>query len=302
LTSSGSVQGVQLYAPYGAVRYSSGSMPTSYGFTKQRLDGSGLNYFHARYYDSSVGLFTSADSVQGPNRYGYVGGNPETRTDPSGNCWILCAVVAAVVVGVATTVGNAVIQQVTTGSINWGQAAATGAEAGLTIGAVIALGPVGGALAGAAFGAITGAGEGYALGASAHHSGLDLLRDTVIGGISGAVGGAIGGSIGGGPVSTFFAGVGSNLAANVVGQLLTDPKHFSVGSAALAAFTGGVGAVFANTFGLGPIFGGIETAAIDFVEQNAWNQQQSNGTPPATPVPASPTPTPHPNPGGRWLY
>ncbi len=84
LTSSGSVQGVQLYAPYGSVRYSSGTMPTSYGFTSQRLDGSGLSYFHARYYDSSVGVFTSADSVQGPNRYGYVGGNPATRTDPSG--------------------------------------------------------------------------------------------------------------------------------------------------------------------------------------------------------------------------
>jgi RHS repeat-associated protein len=85
LTSSGSVQGVQLYDPYGSVRYSSGSLPTSYGFTKQRLDGSGLHYFHARYYDSSVGQFTSADSVQGPNRYEYVGGNPETRTDPTGH-------------------------------------------------------------------------------------------------------------------------------------------------------------------------------------------------------------------------
>jgi hypothetical protein len=31
-----------------------------------------------------VGQFTSADSVQGPNRYEYVGGNPETITDPTG--------------------------------------------------------------------------------------------------------------------------------------------------------------------------------------------------------------------------
>jgi RHS repeat-associated protein len=59
-------------------------MPTSYGFTGQRLDPSGLQYFNARYYDSSVGQFTSADSVQGPNRYAYVSGNPETMTDPTG--------------------------------------------------------------------------------------------------------------------------------------------------------------------------------------------------------------------------
>ena len=31
------------------------------------------------------GQFTSADTVQGPNRYGYVAGNPETNTDPTGN-------------------------------------------------------------------------------------------------------------------------------------------------------------------------------------------------------------------------
>jgi RHS repeat-associated protein len=84
LTSGGSVQATALYAPYGAVRYSRGTMPTSYGFTHQRLDGSGLNYFHARYYDASLGQFTSADTVQGPNRYAYTGGNPETRTDPTG--------------------------------------------------------------------------------------------------------------------------------------------------------------------------------------------------------------------------
>jgi hypothetical protein len=47
-------------------------------------DPSGLQYFNARYYDSSVGQFTSADSAQGPNRYAYVDGNPETYIDPTG--------------------------------------------------------------------------------------------------------------------------------------------------------------------------------------------------------------------------
>jgi RHS repeat-associated protein len=84
LSSSGSVQADQLFTPYGATRYASGTMPTSYGFTGQRLDPSGLQYFNARYYDSSAGQFTSADQVQGPNRYAYVSGNPETITDPTG--------------------------------------------------------------------------------------------------------------------------------------------------------------------------------------------------------------------------
>ncbi len=84
LSSSGSVQGAQLFAPYGSVRYSTGSMSTTKGFTGQLSDPSGLSYFHARYYDPVVGQFTSADTVQGPNRYAYVGGNPESRTDPTG--------------------------------------------------------------------------------------------------------------------------------------------------------------------------------------------------------------------------
>ncbi len=92
LSSGGAVTASQLFAPYGATRYSSGVMPTSYGYTGQRSDPSGLAYFHARYYDPTVGQFISADSAQGLNRYGYVQGNPTTLTDPSGN--MACAVYA----------------------------------------------------------------------------------------------------------------------------------------------------------------------------------------------------------------
>ena len=63
-------------------------MPTQRGYTGQLLDPSGLHYYHARYYDGSIGQFISADTAQGPNRYAYVGGNPETLTDPSGHCYI----------------------------------------------------------------------------------------------------------------------------------------------------------------------------------------------------------------------
>jgi hypothetical protein len=48
----------------------------------------GLDYYVARYYDPVVGQFLSADVVQGNAQgmapYAYVGGNPETKTDPTG--------------------------------------------------------------------------------------------------------------------------------------------------------------------------------------------------------------------------
>jgi uncharacterized protein RhaS with RHS repeats len=51
----------------------------------------GLDYYVARYYDPVVGQFLSADTVQGNQQgmapYAYVGENPETATDPTGERW-----------------------------------------------------------------------------------------------------------------------------------------------------------------------------------------------------------------------
>ena len=94
-TGNVGVTASQLYVPYGGIRYLSGALPTDYGYTGQRRDASsGLDYYGARYYDPTVGQFTSADtvlqggglSICGLNRYAYVKDNPETLTDPSGNC------------------------------------------------------------------------------------------------------------------------------------------------------------------------------------------------------------------------
>src|SRR5260221_12723473 len=80
----------QVYGPYGTQRYTSGTMGTAKGFTGQYNDPfTGLDYYNARYYDPVVGVFVSADTVQGNpqgmNPYAYVGGNPETKNDPTGN-------------------------------------------------------------------------------------------------------------------------------------------------------------------------------------------------------------------------
>ena len=57
------------------------------------MDGSGLYYYNARYYDPVIGQFVSPDTlvpepgrVFGYNRYMYTMGNPLNFNDPSGNC------------------------------------------------------------------------------------------------------------------------------------------------------------------------------------------------------------------------
>lgn len=109
LNASGSATASALYQPYGFVRYSSGTMPTDYGFSGQHADSvTGLDYFNARYYDPVAAAFTSADTILpgdgydilGLSRYAYVEGNPETRTDPSGHCpWCIAAVVGGLIGG-----------------------------------------------------------------------------------------------------------------------------------------------------------------------------------------------------------
>lgn len=87
LDGNGNVTAQQLFGPYGGVRYSSGTMPTAKGYTGQYADAvTGLDYYHARYYDPAIGQFTSADTNDkgGLNRYAYVADDPETATDPTG--------------------------------------------------------------------------------------------------------------------------------------------------------------------------------------------------------------------------
>jgi RHS repeat-associated protein len=92
--NSASILASQLYYPYGASRYGSGTVSPyiTRGFTGQDNDPtSGLDYYGARYYDPVVGLFVSTDkklgNVQGVNPYEYVGNNPETNNDPTGEMY-----------------------------------------------------------------------------------------------------------------------------------------------------------------------------------------------------------------------
>ena len=45
---------------------------------------------NGRVYDPAVGMFISADPIEGGNRYAYVDNNPMRFTDPSGFCSGIC--------------------------------------------------------------------------------------------------------------------------------------------------------------------------------------------------------------------
>jgi RHS repeat-associated protein len=90
-SSTASVLGTASYDAFGSTRSQTGQS-SSFGFTGQQTDPTGLSYLRARYYSPSIGRFISPDSVQpnapgtqGYDLYGYVANNPISATDPSGN-------------------------------------------------------------------------------------------------------------------------------------------------------------------------------------------------------------------------
>ena len=83
--------GDQRYFAYGKQR-DTGPVATDHQFTGQKLDGTGLQYYNARYYDPTLGTFISPDTiVPDPgtlidyNRYAYSRANPLKYNDPSGH-------------------------------------------------------------------------------------------------------------------------------------------------------------------------------------------------------------------------
>jgi RHS repeat-associated protein len=93
--SSAALLSNQVFAPYGTPLSQNGASMGQYtnkGFTGQYNDPtSGLDYYVSRYYDSVAGVFFSADktlgNATGMNPYNYVGNNPETNNDPTGQMY-----------------------------------------------------------------------------------------------------------------------------------------------------------------------------------------------------------------------
>ena len=72
------------YTAFGSVLSDSGTFDNEYRYTSQAIDENDLYYMHARYYDKSIGRFTSTDPANSGHSYNYTGGNPTNFTDPSG--------------------------------------------------------------------------------------------------------------------------------------------------------------------------------------------------------------------------
>ncbi|MDZ7844617.1 MAG: RHS repeat-associated core domain-containing protein [Anaerolineales bacterium] len=87
----GSVSLSMSYQPYGETLNSSGDSSSSYGFSGEWTDQSGLEYLRARYYNLASGGFITKDVWDGDfntpmsyNEWLYVLANPINYTDPTG--------------------------------------------------------------------------------------------------------------------------------------------------------------------------------------------------------------------------
>jgi RHS repeat-associated protein len=123
--ASGTIVRTQSFDPYGNLLNSNGSTLTSYGFTGEWTDVTGLQYLRARYYSPVTGGFLSRDPFSGSlnqpatlNAYSYVGGNPVRYTDASGRCFdgistVLCGMVlsagAGALIGAGMDIGAQII-------------------------------------------------------------------------------------------------------------------------------------------------------------------------------------------------
>ena len=106
--STGAVTGQQGHFPFGEPWYSSNGSGEWVFTTYQRNSENGLDYALARFYDSRVASFCSADPIEGRpgdpqswNRYAYGGNDPIDITDPNGQswwAWLIDAIIGAAAV------------------------------------------------------------------------------------------------------------------------------------------------------------------------------------------------------------
>ncbi|MFA4842653.1 MAG: RHS repeat-associated core domain-containing protein, partial [Candidatus Omnitrophota bacterium] len=200
------------YAPYGAIASTEPRTPNpvpKYLYTGKELDGTGLYYYGARYYDPEIGRFITPDTiVQAPydpqsfNRYSYCRNNPINYIDPTGHKWswgkFWSSFVGAVLGVIVTAVTGGL------GAPFWLAGMYGGMAGGALTGGL--QGGWQGALMGAAIGGVLGAAGGWAAGgghywamAGMFAAGVGVAAatnswDSFAGGIAGAAVGTLAGA------------------------------------------------------------------------------------------------------------
>jgi RHS repeat-associated protein len=171
------------YKPWGADRYTNGTMPTTYRFTGQRLDTDArLYYYGARYYDYLVGRFAQPDTVvpdpgdpQSLNRYSYANNNALKYVDPSGH-WAVAGLAIGGFVGFLYGYGSQVNANLK-GGMDLGKALTTDIDTGKVARYTL-------------LGAATGSGVGMV----ADMAGLATVAQAAAGGVTAAQGAQSAGS------------------------------------------------------------------------------------------------------------
>jgi RHS repeat-associated protein len=107
--SSGNVVNQYAYDPFGNLANSTETVPNPFryvGALGVMDEGNGLLYMRARYYAPNIGRFINQDPIGlagGLNMYAYVGNNPVSWVDPSGNfvvpAWIIWTMISSAVIG-----------------------------------------------------------------------------------------------------------------------------------------------------------------------------------------------------------
>jgi RHS repeat-associated protein len=92
-----------------------GGVGQGFGFSGREHDlDAELVYARARYLNPALGAWTQADRlgmIDGPNVYGYVGANPVLRVDPSGNFFIIPALLSGALGGLFAGAGAYIMGQ-----------------------------------------------------------------------------------------------------------------------------------------------------------------------------------------------
>lgn len=128
----GAVVARYAYEPFGSLTTASGLVDGElHRFTGKPSDlETSLSYFNARYYDPTLGRFTSSDPARdGLNWFVYCNGNPIVLVDQNGEVPI-CVITGMIGAGIGA-VTEGIRSYVETGIINWGRVAAGALQGGI---------------------------------------------------------------------------------------------------------------------------------------------------------------------------